>query len=128
MPSHPDLGMPITDGESNLSIPRDIVTGNSAEAAEKTEKPDTSESGKSPKDSILPKWLDTNPEILAGQLKDLLALMQKVKWFVYVTPITSKTGRVALRIVIAPPKPHTIGVSGTLADQIILVDGKPVTE
>lgn len=120
--------LPITGGESNPSIPKDIVTGNSVEAAENAGKPATLESGKLPKDFTLPKWLGTNPEILGGQLQDILGLMQLETWFVYILPVTASNGRTAIRITISPPLPNTIGIEGPLGGQSIAINGKPVTE
>lgn len=119
---------PVTDGESSLSSQKAKLTGNSAEEAAVTEKPATSENGKSPVNSTLPKWLSTDPEILASQQHDLLALMQQAGWFVYILPVTATNGRTAVRITISPPKEHTIGVTGSISDQVITIDNKPVTE
>lgn len=119
------------DGELSRLLPKDIVTGNSDEAAGKSVKPATSESEKPQNDSTLPKWLSTNPEILAGQMHDLLALMQKENWFIYLMPvtvITKKGTRTALRITIAPPMPVTIGVLQAPEGKAITINDVPVTE
>lgn len=121
-------GIPKADGESSLSSPKDIVTGNSVEEAGKSVKQNTSENGKLPANYTLPKWIGTNPEILAGQQHDLLALMQSAGWFVYIMPVTASNERTALRITISPPIEHKIGVTGALNDQVITIDNKPVTE
>lgn len=120
------------DGALSRSLPKGIVTGNSGAGAESADKPGISESGMSPKDSTLPKWLATNPEILAGQLHDLLALMQTSQWFVYLMPVTVETAiglRTALRITISPPMPVTIGAF-LLKDgnQTITINDVPVTQ
>lgn len=116
------------DGALNPLPVKGIVTGNSDAVAASAGKPATSESKKSPSDFILPKWIGTDPAVLAGQQHDLLALMQRVGWFVYIMPVTATNGRTALRITISPPIEHSIGVTGTLNDQAITMDEKPVTE
>lgn len=117
------------NGGSNPSTHAASVTGNSAKAVGRTARPATSESGKSQSACSLPRWLDTDPGILASMLKDILALMQRAKWFVYIMPITASDGsRTALRITISPPKEHVIGIEGPLYEQVITMDGKPVTE
>lgn len=113
-------------GESNTSTVRGSVTG-SLEKGTRAGKRGTSAnmSGSSP--STLPNWLTTEPEILAGQFRDLLALMRRAGWFVYLVPVTGEN-RTALSVVVSPPRPHTIGVTGRDSAQIIVVDGVPVTE
>lgn len=118
---------PMAAGASNLSQVKAIVTGNSGEVAEGIVKLATSENEKLPSDSTLPKWLDTNPEILAAQLQDLLALMQKAKWFVYGLPVTVERAELsAIRITLCPPPPHKIDIQGAVNQQYITLDGKPV--
>lgn len=130
MTNNQDSGLPTTNsGGLNPSTHAESAIGNSVKAAERTAKPATSENGKSQSVCSLPKWLDTDPGILASMLKDILALMQQAKWFVYIMPVTASDGsRTALRITISPPKAHVIGIDGPLHEQVITMDGKPVTE
>lgn len=127
----PSPQKPVTNtGGSNHLLPKGIVTGNYVVGVDQGAGQDISAVKIVRGESTLPKWLATDPEVLAGQIQDILNLMRKVGWFVYMMPVTAANDRFAIRITISLPVTQgKIGVTGNFPEQQnITIDGKPVTE
>lgn len=86
----------------------------------------TSAVGKQQSNSTLPKWLYTNPEILASQVEDLLALARLAGWFVVILPVTTDNGRTAITVAMSPPLDGP--KIGTPDGKNITLDGLPVKD
>ena len=98
------------DGDSNLSTPKELGTGDSQKGLGQLKSQNISETQEELDSYTALQLLEENPELFLSSLIDSLELLGNVGWWIYIAPVTAKDGTILARISIAPPEGFEIQI------------------